>query len=1757
MLLSLTKNEILYSHYLFAFEQIKKHANKNDSKFTKIVEISNLLNDSKNILDDTNQLENISLILVHPLEKSTTKIIDIILNVFTEIIKDDLINNSILQKISQELIIYILKYLDNNEINIKVNKKILNVCELIFTNNFLFIHNNDFINLVDICIKLFSFDNDVNNIYKMLNIFINKILKNISSNKISSNENSHYYYNSNNNIINRDSSKSLNSDKNEFKTNILLNSFTFYSKKYIDFLLDIIEIQSFLNNNNEEEKKLIDNYIYIIKNLDNVTKEKKEKDLNSLKDQLESFNLEKLSIYYYVKDEDNIKNENIKYKIGKYGWCILCRKSANKWSKILNFPVCDESICEKNLIDFVSNIYSKNDYMNMLLFLSKTSMKYSSENPKTKLNNLKITEICLEIIKDMIKKGANYYKNDIDMIFIIREIFKESIIKNATSQNPKIFQISLELFFLIFYNYKYYLKEQIGTFFLKVIINILESESRGFIFKNLIIDNLTLLLDNSNFLEEIYTNYDYDTNSTAIYCVLINLFTKILNGLYQKPKYKNNFKNTQENDILVQKSFNFINKFTSHLSELIELNFKKKEYIISTKYKNILNLDLKEINDKSGEEDAFKNILDKAIDIFNNGKNIEECINYLQKEKLICSEETFNKIIDEYINDYNNNTIKENYSSFFSKEENIGMDLMKKFNSSKKNEMEENKKNIKFSHNNNLLFFITNEKKERLSEINYDSYLSFEMAYFIRLNLEFLSPEKMKYYLYNENSFNSKILYYYIYSFTFESKNILDCLRIVFSELPYLLDSNILEKFIHIFGEKFYEENKSQIYYIDNAYYLAFSLLELNNNLHQNDAKEKMQLKNFIEKTNSLIQGNHKIYESYYENLYNQILKEPFIFLQNENMKFSTKRNDLNNYITKIDNNSIRKMVDFSCGNFLTIYSQTLNESIFTNNKKLFLVSTQKILDLSKICGILKLNQAQTEFINTILNLINLNEKDELNENMMEIIITLMSHINDNCQYIRIGWKDILSLISKLEYYLLEPEENIIQNMKNTKPIKFTDKEIKYFLSKRATLSLNISDAVCESIFIKTELFDNESIINFIADLCTVSKQELDSYFIPRLFSLYKLIEVSNFNIFRSQFIWSKIWKIITGYLIDIIISYPKENISKQALESFKIIVKKCLEKEDNRAYNFQMEIFRPIEILYYKTSKIPDRGEIIIEYIHYFVVQYWKNIHSGWKTIFRLIKTMYLKKNANINERIKNILKLIYDNKDILLKNNPEIFNEYMDFLCFIYNDKIMKQFAFEIILGILPKIINIDDNMNNSKRILKLPNSNQIYDYLKIFFYNLDDLIKINIIEYYNLLSEIINHNSKILLSEEFNTYIYIYFIYFKLNLTIILFSQYINRFYLFNHKEKENDTNIIYSELTNDNIAGNIIIYLEQSLNHLINDFENESKEYDEIFTKNKNGLKNSIVPFLREIKKEYNIGKINKYINDKINKILKMEVNNYELLIKYYFEKFYTIFCKKEDLKYINYNYFYFDLIFCAQQLAIFNNNSDLIYRIIYKNITFTNNEIIKKYNHKLVGNNIFILNVLSNSTLNIKNEEYIYIFIKYCLDFSNYLLDFIQFFQCEFFSNYKSISKLFNKVLLIELENKFEKYRIINSKSTIVLLMKLQDIRLFIINKIDKNIYIEIKNKDDINLIINLNKIYDKYKIGNEENSLINKILIYELDNILPKFIEILNNDELEIIYDCLTNFISSINHNMRNGAKNILKSLFKTNLISINNRHIK
>ena len=112
-------------------------------------------------------------------------------------------------------------------------------------------------------------------------------------------------------------------------------------------------------------------------------------------------------------------------------------------------------------------------------------------------------------------------------------------------------------------------------------------------------------------------------------------------------------------------------------------------------------------------------------------------------------------------------------------------------------------------------------------------------------------------------------------------------------------------------------------------------------------------------------------------------------------------------------------------------------------------------------------------------------------------------------------------------------------------------------------------------------------------------------------------------------------------------------------------------------------------------------------------------------------------------------------------------------------------------------------------------------------------------------------------------------------------------------------------------------------------------------------------------------------------------------------------------------------------------------------------------------------------------MDFSNEKDLFIFIKYSLDFSNYFLDFIQIFQFDFIPSFEFVIKLFNNILLFDLEEKkdIDKYKIINSSSTIVLLMKLQDIQLFIVEKFNKEKLLTIKIKEKSNTVIYLNQIF--------------------------------------------------------------------------------
>ena len=868
--------EQIYTIFISAFEIFKKQ--KRDSNNAKIKESLQELKLSKDTIGSLSnpQIQKYSLILVSPLEKCNMESMDIILSSMEQILFNKLLPLEILQKMVNKLIIYIPSYLRNNEIDYKINTKILHICEVIYGYKGLFVHNENLKTIIKIYLRIYLSMYNIelfqSQAQKTLSVIITKMISEMKECNITNKTYIGY------DEINMEQNIEVDKKK-KYLYKLQNNEFNYISNKYLDFLIDLIQIQDELQNtinNNENDINIIETYISLIK----------ESNYIKIKNSLEKLNLSSYNIHY-----TSLEN-NKSYKIGKYGWCILCRRTANYFSDQIHFPLCSpNNFCENEFSACLNNVYQRNDFLNMLIYLSITSTVGTEDeySNATKDMNFLCRQFCLENIKEMLDKSDMLFKNDNDIVFIIKEIFRDSLLKNTLSSNIKIFQPSLELFISIIKVFRVHLKDQIEIFFMKVLITFLESENLEFVFKDAVLKALLNIVNDCSFFVEIYVNYDCDANSTDVFSELINILTKIMNGLYHKSKYQNTLKPLQENE-LINKTLDFLNKFVFNINSLVEKNYLKEkknnhnnDYNIniaransskllsrksshdddnSNNIDNINNNDNEENNyisissnniidfkDKINKNLKLKKILEKAIEVFNIGKSSSECLNYLKDNHIIFTEEAFNIIKNAYIKDLSTNTnsynlIKKDYSKLLSQEHQtiLTEPSEESFNSDLFNPKINNIfQNPFISSINPLIYYILNEDKEKIESIIYEDYTSFEMARFIRTNIKEIIRERAGDYLCSGKQFNIKVLTHFINSFEFGNINILEAMRKLFNELPLSGEAQAIDRVVQIFGVKYQRENPKELKSPDNCYYLSFALLQLNTDLHRDEVKNDIR----------------------------------------------------------------------------------------------------------------------------------------------------------------------------------------------------------------------------------------------------------------------------------------------------------------------------------------------------------------------------------------------------------------------------------------------------------------------------------------------------------------------------------------------------------------------------------------------------------------------------------------------------------------------------------------------------------------------------------------------------------------------------------------------------------------------------------------------------------------------------------------------------------------------------------------------------
>jgi len=1569
----------------------------------------------------------------------------------------------------------------------------------------------------------------------------------------------------------------------------------------IDFKLKEGINKSFL----KKKDIFIENYINISKQISTNNEE--------INNKIETF-FSDLSDINIKLDNLDIKNE-IGSSSGPYGWCVNCRNPSIYFSDKILFPLCS-SECEIKMMGLgklieIDNIIEtgslKDDFINTFKVLSKLSVKDIKSTAYLEQINQKLREFSLEILQTLINRGGKYFSSDYKLIQVIKEFTIESLVKNSLSNEMNIFRLSVNMFYSILPFFRENLKDQIEIYINSVLISILESENFGFFYKEIIIDSLIKFNENVSFLVEIHSNYDCEINHNYVFTELVNILSRIIQGQYRKSKYANTFKLNQEYTLRI-KCLNFLSGFIKNLEKFVDENIKasnqilgKNEMEYNEDEMNSTLLDY-EIKDKINQNRKIKMIISKGVDKFNlkPSKGIQYFIGY----GILPSEDVFN-------------TIKNKLIALGPK----GVEEARDLN----DQMKKDNLNI-------ISDYLSSYDYSSIISSDYDEFLSKEIAKFLKQNKE-LKKQKIGEYLCESKKLNQLCMKNYIEIYNFKGLHILDAMRLFFSDFYLLGESQVIDRIMQKFGEKYHRDNPTLFNNPDIGYYLSFSIIMLQTDLHRAEVINKMNPQTFASRVMELT--NNELNHSFLIDIYKKIQEEPIkvtnvtgdiirrkkskrtiIDTEKQNILKSTidqlKSKTFKSTIFNIsvDNDHAKLLLESSWSSFLGIYSLLLTEM---EEDEIVLTCIHSILSLAKMCGMLGLETSSEAFLNSIIRMTNIMEGKEIKQKNIDCTRFLLEFAIHNGNYANMCWFNILTIISNIDYYhtiggqYKNEAELFSKEIRRRSKIKNPDKEIEIELKNTDFICRTISMIMCENVFSRTIHFSEEGITKFVSALCQVSKNELSQFFNPRNYSLHKLIEVADFNIFRIQIEWTKIWRLISEHIVYVANNYSHDNICVDAIDSLRQIVIKLLQKPDLAIYNFQIDFFKPFENIFIHSVNRPDRSEIILTYISYITVNS-KNIHSGWIVIFNIIKEALKRKDGKILNEVINIVQNINEETSIINCVSQEVFRGYIECLCHVYLEPSTKKLAFDLILKFISKIFAKFFLKNGENKINKVTNESNFnsYIYLKNFFHGFDDLIKFNVIEHINLIFEVITFNKDFIFSTDVNNFIYLYYSYFKPQIVISIMFNFSNVFNQIKSSFKitiDEDSNPQFTDvrfdlvkiyevinefvpkIKNEDVFFNSKYFLKKTLEQLMHSLQGNEEKSENELAKNNDGFnkrlcdesnffeisnnggvenKKEIVNFLSNIATIYE--KDMELILKKIEVFSKLSVRDYEGYLDIFLEKFLEMVQKNSD-SLLNYKFFYEDFLLTMLNLSIFNSNSEIIFKLIGKHIFSFSNNLSNNFWQRMNLLNIFLLYSFSNIPTTFTEEELNEV-LKFLKFYFKFFLDLIincfseitnpEHYNSNYVTNDRSVlgeigsflNKIVYNIMKLETENSYKNYRLIDDGNTIEILKAMMKIKFIIIEK--TNEAKDVFDEKMIESIETYNKVFKKYKLSEQENNEFIDVIVFEFDFILPKCMKLMVPKQVESLFFSVIDFIDSRNSHLRFCVKNIMKQIVENRLISFN-----
>ncbi|GMM55626.1 Arf family guanine nucleotide exchange factor [Maudiozyma humilis] len=581
---------------------------------------------------------------------------------------------------------------------------------------------------------------------------------------------------------------------------------------------------------------------------------------------------------------------------------------------------------------------------------------------------------------------------------------------------------------------------------------------------------------------------------------------------------------------------------------------------------------------------------------------------------------------------------------------------------------------------------------------------------------------------------NIAIMHAFVEEMDFKDLSIVDALRAFLQEFRLPGEGQKIDRFMLKFAERFTEQNPGVFTKADTAYALSYSLIMLNTDLHSAQIKKKMTLQEFLE-NNDDIDNGHALPNEFMVGLFKEIENNEIKLLSEQHQALVNDETNASAAIQQPSAFNFFSSRDLARESYLQVSkeissktelvfknlskSKTKQEtdvyyaashfehvkSIFENMWMSFLAAltppfkdyddvetTNKCLEglkiSIKISAIFVLDDARKSFVGALVQFCNLQNVQEIKVKNVNAMVDLLEIALSEGNYLKESWKDVILVVSQMERLQLISKgidrdtvpdvaqarvakgRSSIDSTRSINPSIFdiwgkkaTPTELaqeKYHNQKlSSSMSKFISSSelvvLMDNIFTKSSELSGNAIVDFIKALTDVSLEEIQSSqyaSTPRMFSLQKMIDVCYYNMDRIRLEWTPIWAVM-GSAFNKIATNPNLAIVFFAIDSLRQLSMRFLDIEELSGFEFQHDFLKPFEYTVQNTTNI-EVQEMIIECFGNFILTKQTRIKSGWKPILESLQYTAASKNERIVLKTQKLV-----GEDIVAKNFESVFGQ------------------------------------------------------------------------------------------------------------------------------------------------------------------------------------------------------------------------------------------------------------------------------------------------------------------------------------------------------------------------------------------------------------------------------------------------------------------------------------------------------------------